>query len=219
MYQYPTPKHRTNTESPPPQFSQFVRGTTPTFRYTIKDSAGDPVDLSQYATIKVTMAQQVERVTDRRNALTLTDVTVDGNVINFQLTEAQSLIFSAGWIALQIYGQDADSHSWATLAEDVSIRVRKSLKDGDTVDGTNPPSQSFQLGDQTVTGTLTVDHITYTGGGTSDYSKLTNKPALVYGETRKELVGDVRMSDFGLREESVQPVSNTDINDMIRRLF
>lgn len=67
-------------------------------------------------------------------------------------------------------------------------------------------------------GHLTVDHVTYTNG-TKDYEELKNKPALVYDGQRKELVGNVSMADFGLREEAVQAITNTDIDNMIRGLF
>lgn len=69
-----------------------------------------------------------------------------------------------------------------------------------------------------ITGSLAADHVTYSNG-TKDYEALENKPALQYGETRKELVGTLSMADFGLKEEALQGLTNTDIDAMIRRIF
>lgn len=67
-----------------------------------------------------------------------------------------------------------------------------------------------------ISGTLSADHVTYSSG-VKDYTKLDNKPALVYDKTRVELIGDVTMMDFGLREESLQPLTNSDIDTLFRR--
>lgn len=112
---------------------EFVRGTTPIFEYTVLDYNGDPLDLSQFSTIKVTLAQKGSYNSSARLTLDK-DLNIDGNVIRFTLSELQSLVFDAGLIAMQVYGRNADSQSWSTLAEDVTIRVRKSLKDGDSLD-------------------------------------------------------------------------------------
>ena len=111
---------------------QFVRGTTPQFTYTLEDYDGQPLDLSQFAQIKVTLAQKGNKHSGRH--ITLDQPTVNRNSISFMLTEEQTLTFDAGYISVQVYAKNSEDRSWATLAEDVTIAVRKSLKDGDTVE-------------------------------------------------------------------------------------
>lgn len=74
---------------------------------------------------------------------------------------------------------------------------------------------SLSVQNNVVTGTLSADHVTY-ANGTRDYNALENKPALVYDTTRVELVGDVSMLDFGLREEALQPLTNSEIDNLFR---
>lgn len=217
MYDY-TPISKAN-EKEIPTYQEFVRGTTPKFAYTLTDSSGDALDLTQFSTIKITIAQVGERYSGRRLTLEDNDISANGNVISFALTEAQSLLFRSGYVSLQIYGKSEESGSWATLAEDVTVKIRKSLKDGDSVDEPSPgTSSTFSVGETTVTGTLSVDHVSY-ANGTKDYEELKHKPVLAYGDQQKELVGTIRMTDFGLREEAVQPLTNTDIDNLIRGLF
>lgn len=112
---------------------EFVRGTTPEFVYTLFDLDGNPLDLSQFETISVTLAQKGKEA--YHCTITLKDgIAIDGNAIHFTLDEPQSLRFEPGLIAIQIYGKNKEDRSWATLAEDVTVRVRKSLKDGDIVE-------------------------------------------------------------------------------------
>lgn len=73
---------------------------------------------------------------------------------------------------------------------------------------------TLQINQTIATGTLSADHVSYSTG-TKNYEELKNKPALVYGDIRKELVGDVSMADFGLKEEALQGLENTDIDDLI----
>ena len=75
---------------------------------------------------------------------------------------------------------------------------------------------SLSVNNSKISGNLSADHVTYTNG-TTDYLELKNKPALVYGSTRKELVGDISMLDFGLHEESLQGLDNSDIDNLFRR--
>lgn len=218
MYQWP-PINKEN-EKGIPIYPEFVRGTTPSFSYTLTDTAGDALDLSQFSTIKVTMAEAGTRYSNRRLTIENNDISVDGNVISFCLTEPQSSLFNVGLISLQVYGKSEETGSWATLAEDVTLRVRGSLKDGDNIENPQPmkADSTFKIGDQKVTGTLNVDHVTY-ANGTKNYENLQNKPALVYGTQRRELTGDISMADFGLREEALQGLTNTDIDNLIRGLF
>ena len=111
---------------------KFVRGTTPNFTYTLTDYDGRAIDLSQCAKIKVTLAQKGDRHSGER--ITIDDPTVSGNAISFLLSEEQTLTFDAGYISMQVYAKNSEDRSWATLAEDVTIAVRKSLKDGDTIE-------------------------------------------------------------------------------------
>lgn len=112
---------------------EFVRGTTPIFEYTVLDYNGDPLDLEQFGTIKVCLAQKGSY--SPVNRLTLDKgLEINGNTIRFRLSEAQSLVFNSGLIAMQVYGKNGDTDAWSTLAEDVTVRVRKSLKDGDIID-------------------------------------------------------------------------------------
>lgn len=111
---------------------QFVRGTTPSFTYTLTDYAGKAIDLSQFAKIKVTLAQKGDRHSGKR--ITIDDPTASGNSISFLLSEEQTLTFDPGYISMQVYAKNSEDRSWATLAEDVTIAVRKSLKDGDTIE-------------------------------------------------------------------------------------
>lgn len=217
MYKY---QEVPSSEQKASDYPEFVRGTTPEFAYTLTDSNGDAVDLSQFSTIKVTLAQAGDPYSHQRLTLENHDILVSGNVISFSLTESQSLLFNDGYLSIQIYGKSDLKSSWSTLAEDITVKIRKSLKDGDRIDEVPSASASstFQVENKTVTGTLTVDHVSY-ANGTKNYEELKNKPALVYGDQRKELIGNVSMADFGLREESVQSITNTDIDDMIRSLF
>lgn len=84
------------------------------------------------------------------------------------------------------------------------------------------PSQlgagSLTVKNDMITGQLAADHVTYSNG-TKNYEEMDHKPALQYGETRKELVGTLSMADFGLREEALQGLTNSDIDAMIRRIF
>lgn len=131
MYRYTT----TNSSAQQAEsYPEFVRGTTPEFQYTMLDGEGDALDLSQFSTIKVTLAQRGSPSSSRSLTLTGDDIAVNGNVISFILKEYQSLKFSAGLISMQVFGQNSESRTWATLAEDVTIRVRKSLKDGDVIE-------------------------------------------------------------------------------------
>lgn len=128
MIKYEPNEHKSVAEIP-----YFIRGTTPQFEYTLTDYSGEPLDLSQFPVIKVTLAQNGDHYSDNRITLEH-GIAVTGNVISFALTEEQSQKFDAGEISMQIYGKNAEDNSWATLAEDVTIRVRKSLKDGDVVE-------------------------------------------------------------------------------------
>lgn len=80
------------------------------------------------------------------------------------------------------------------------------------------PKGALAVSGNTMSGRLSVDHLTYSNG-TKNYDELDNKPALQYGQIKKELVGTVSMADFGLREEALQSITNEDIDTMIRRLF
>lgn len=130
MYESPTNKLKKETDP----MQEFVRGTTPYFTYTMLDADGGPVDLSQFPDIEVTIAQSGKQKDKIAVTLKNSDITVHGNSISFYLSEAQTKSLSPGLVSVQVYGKGADSHSWATLAEDVTIRVRKSLKDGDVVE-------------------------------------------------------------------------------------
>ena len=133
MYESPTDKVKKGAEEAE-TMQEFVRGTTPLFTYTMLDATGGPLDLSQFSVLEVTIAQNGKR--KDRTAVTLksSDINVSGNSVSFYLTEEQTRKFAPGLVSLQVYGKGADSHSWATLAEDVTVKVRKSLKDGDFVE-------------------------------------------------------------------------------------
>lgn len=133
MYESPTDKVKKGVEEAE-SMQEFVRGTTPLFTYTMIDATGGPLDLSQFAVLEVTIAQNGKR--EGRTAVTLnnSDISVSGNSVSFYLTEEQTRKFAPGLVSLQVYGKGADSHSWATLAEDVTVKVRKSLKEGDFVE-------------------------------------------------------------------------------------
>ena len=133
MYESPTDKAKKGVEEAE-TMQEFVRGTTPQFTYTMLDVNGTPLDLSQFSVLEVTIAQNGKR--EDRTSVTLngSDVNVSGNSVSFYLTEEQTKQFAPGLVSLQVYGKGADSHSWATLAEDVTVKVRKSLKDGDFVE-------------------------------------------------------------------------------------
>lgn len=133
MYESPTDKVKKGAETAE-VMQEFVRGTTPQFTYTMLDVSGDPLDLSQFADLEVTIAQKGKLKEGRVVTLKNSDISVSGNSISFYLTEEQTKLFSPGLVSLQVYGKGADSHSWATLAEDVTVQVRKSLKDGDVVE-------------------------------------------------------------------------------------
>ena len=133
MYESPTDKAKKGAEETE-TMQEFVRGTTPQFTYTMLDVNGDPLDLSQFAVLEVTIAQNGKREGRTAVALNGSDVNVSGNSVSFYLTEEQTRQFAPGLVSLQVYGKGADSHSWATLAEDVTVKVRKSLKDGDFVE-------------------------------------------------------------------------------------
>ena len=126
MYESPTDKAKKGAEETE-TMQEFVRGTTPQFTYTMLDVNGAPLDLSQFAVLEVTIAQNGKR--ECRTAVTLnnSDINVSGNSVSFYLTEEQTRKFAPGLVSLQVYGKGADSHSWATLAEDVTVKVRKSL--------------------------------------------------------------------------------------------
>lgn len=133
MYESPTDKVKKGAETTE-AMQEFVRGTTPLFTYTMIESNGGPLDLSQFAVLEVTIAQNGKRKDQAAVKLKNSDITVSGNSVSFYLTEEQTRQFAPGLVSLQVYGKGADSHSWATLAEDVTVKVRKSLKDGDFVE-------------------------------------------------------------------------------------
>lgn len=73
----------------------MVRGTTPTFILTVGDS--EEIDLSTATAVYATVRQRGKVITKTGSALT-----IEGNVVSFRLTEAESLLLTEGEVSVQV---------------------------------------------------------------------------------------------------------------------
>ena len=127
MYRQTFPAPRGHTEPEP----YFVQGTTPVFSYTVTGDGGEPVSLSSAKKIEVTFSQGGSYSADEKKLTVEIDpAKVTSGVIQFKLTQEQTLAFAPGTVQMQIRVLDSDGNAWATLADDIEVTVHKLLEGG-----------------------------------------------------------------------------------------
>ena len=127
MYRQTFPAPRGHTEPAP----YFVQGTTPVFSYTVTGDGGEPVSLSSAKKIEVTFSQGGSYSADEKKLTVEIDpAKVTSGVIQFKLTQEQTLAFAPGTVQMQIRVLDSDGNAWATLADDIEVTVHKLLEGG-----------------------------------------------------------------------------------------
>ena len=127
MYKQTFPAPRGHTKPAP----YFVQGTTPVFSYTVTGDDGAPVSLSSAKKIEVTFSQGGSYSADEKKLTVEIDpASVTGGVIQFKLTQEQTLTFDPGTVQMQIRVLDSDGDAWATLADEIEVTVHKLLDGG-----------------------------------------------------------------------------------------
>ena len=97
------------------------RGTTPTHTFTLPEG----IRAQDFTVIYITYSQNGSPVLEKEKA----DMTLEGNVIRLNFSQADSLLFGAGPVKIQLRAKTADGK--AVASEIVTTTAKEVLKDGE----------------------------------------------------------------------------------------
>ena len=97
------------------------RGTTPTHTFTLPDG----IRAEDFTVIFITYSQNGTPVLEKEKA----DMTLEDNIIRLTFSQADSLLFDAGPVKIQLRAKTADGQ--AVASEIVSTTAKEILKDGE----------------------------------------------------------------------------------------
>lgn len=97
------------------------RGTTPTHTFTLPEG----IRVQDFTVIYITYSQNGSPVLEKEKA----DMTLEGNVIRLNFSQADSLLFGAGPVKIQLRAKTADGK--AVASEIVTTTAKEVLKDGE----------------------------------------------------------------------------------------
>lgn len=97
------------------------RGTTPTHTFTLPEG----IRAEDYTVIYITYSQNGSPVLEK----TKVDMMISGNVIRLTFSQADSLLFGAGPVKIQLRAKTAGG--LAVASEIVSTTAKEILKDGE----------------------------------------------------------------------------------------
>ena len=97
------------------------RGTTPTHTFTLPEN----IRVQDFTVIYITYSQNGSPVLEKEKA----DMTLEGNVIRLNFSQADSLLFGAGPVKIQLRAKTADGK--AVASEIVTTTAKEVLKDGE----------------------------------------------------------------------------------------
>lgn len=97
------------------------RGTTPTHTFTLPEG----IRVQDFTVIYITYSQNGSPVLEKEK----TDMTLEGNVIRLAFSQADSLLFGAGPVKIQLRAKTADGK--AVASEIVTTTAKEVLKDGE----------------------------------------------------------------------------------------
>ena len=97
------------------------RGTTPTHTFTLPEG----IRAEDYTVIYITYSQNGSPVLEKTKA----DMMISGNVIRLTFSQADSLLFGAGPVKIQLRAKTAGG--LAVASEIVSTTAKEILKDGE----------------------------------------------------------------------------------------
>ena len=97
------------------------RGTTPTHTFTLPEG----IRAEDFTVIYITYSQNGSPVLEKEKA----DMTLEGNVIRLNFSQADSLLFGAGPVKIQLRAKTADGK--AVASEIVTTTAKEVLKDGE----------------------------------------------------------------------------------------
>ena len=97
------------------------RGTTPTHTFTLPEG----IRVQDFTVIYITYSQNGSPVLEKEKA----DMTLEGNVICLTFSQADSLLFGAGPVKIQLRAKTADGK--AVASEIVTTTAKEVLKDGE----------------------------------------------------------------------------------------
>lgn len=97
------------------------RGTTPTHTFTLPEG----IRVQDFTVIYITYSQNGSPVLEKEKA----DMTLEGNVIRLTFSQADSLLFDAGPVKIQLRAKTADGK--AVASEIVTTTAKEVLKDGE----------------------------------------------------------------------------------------
>ena len=97
------------------------RGTTPTHTFTLPEG----IRVQDFTVIYITYSQNGSPVLEKEK----TDMTLEENVIRLTFSQADSLLFGAGPVKIQLRAKTADGK--AVASEIVTTTAKEVLKDGE----------------------------------------------------------------------------------------
>lgn len=97
------------------------RGTTPTHTFTLPEG----IRVQDFTVIYITYFQNGSPVLEKEKS----DMTLEGNVIRLNFSQADSLLFGAGPVKIQLRAKTADGK--AVASEIVTTTAKEVLKDGE----------------------------------------------------------------------------------------
>ena len=97
------------------------RGTTPTHTFTLPEG----IRAQDFTVIYITYSQNGSPVLEKEKS----DMTLEGNVIRLNFSQADSLLFGAGPVKIQLRAKTADGK--AVASEIVTTTAKEVLKDGE----------------------------------------------------------------------------------------
>lgn len=97
------------------------RGTTPTHTFMLPEG----IRVQDFTVIYITYSQNGSPVLEKEKA----DMTLEGNVIRLNFSQADSLLFGAGPVKIQLRAKTADGK--AVASEIVTTTAKEVLKDGE----------------------------------------------------------------------------------------
>lgn len=97
------------------------RGTTPTHTFMLPEG----IRVQDFTVIYITYSQNGSPVLEKEKS----DMTLEGNVIRLNFSQADSLLFGAGPVKIQLRAKTADGK--AVASEIVTTTAKEVLKDGE----------------------------------------------------------------------------------------